>query len=297
MQTLGVRSKGQATAPTKKQSVTLPKIDYWPVDPSLRQNKVKAEVRKGNVVVILPMVAQKARFTLERMPKYTQPWIGLDDLIAEGVSHATTTVLKAHKNNGEAGYVTYLWTSLDNLYADKLKEAYADKRYQKAEKHQSLDKVVGHADERELTLRDVLKSPKELRNEERIINRIDAERCFLRLYALSSPSLRRYLIMWILQPKNTKLKKYGGKFDSAAEELKGSKFVAPLPLDLCHTIWSDYECRRNICRAVCRKYRTPTSDSQTGLLTLRNSLEGMLVGIALGPKLSQLGASTAVRKV
>jgi hypothetical protein len=283
------KRKEQATALSTVQLAAL--SEYLPSDSSLRHAKIKAEVRKGNVEHILPMVALKARATLEKLPKHIQVIYDLDDLIAEGIGHAATAVLKGHSPKKSAGYITYLWKSLDNLYKDKLKQVYAEKRYVKAVYSLENVSVRGQVTGREMTLLDYLsKHPDKFTvNEERLICRIDAERAFIRLYSNSSPRLRRYLIMWLLQPKDTKLKKYGKKFNSAKLELRkfgcflrfGEQGPAPLlSLEHCRCIWRDSECRRSICRILCRRFRTGRSDDSESP-SLRDSLEGMVVKIAL----------------
>lgn len=293
-------SKGQKEQATVSISPTqLETTEFMPSDVSLRQHKIKAEVRKGKVENILPMVASKARDTLEKIPEYLHVWFDLDDLIAEGVNKAIA-VVKEHKNDGPAGYTTYLFASLDNHFKDKLKEIFAEKRFVRG--LYSLDSVMGKGVEsnRGYTLGELLdqniispegidkKATKFTINEERIINRIDAERAFLRLYKHSSPKIRRYLVAWIIQPRNTKMKslrysKKKQKFigdEELAKQLQQDFIDAYLTFSNVDTIIRDAECKRSICRAIIRKYRTPKTESSIRSPNLKDSLEYVLGKIA-----------------
>jgi len=277
-------SKSATSSPLVRPE-SFPLDNYLPSDVVLRQAKIKSEVKRGNVEHILPLVASKARETWKHYPKHVQAWISLDDLIAEGVDHAVTVVLKMHSPRKSAGYVTYLYKSLENLYKDKLKALYADKRFVRC--ILSVDSTnVLTSDGNILNLFEYYKENRPDRytaDEIKIISRIDAERAFIRAYAKSSHRLKKYLIMWILQPTEPKFKLYGSKFLEAKHELKSLAPEALLGTETCRFIWRDAECRRSICRTLCKKFRTPLRESKPGhdQPTLPSSLESMVAGVAL----------------
>lgn len=263
------------------KSTRLGTLDILPEDVVLRQHKIKSEVKKGNVEHILPLVAGKARATLEHIPPHARVWFDLEDLIAEGVGHASTVVMKAHSSRKAAGYVTYLYKSLDNLYKDKLKEAYAEKRFVRSIYSMDSTTILSRSG-KEMLLKDFLchRRDRYTADEEKLIQRIDAERAFLRLYSRSSTRLKKYLIMWLLQPTPPKFKFYGNKFHSAKNEFKDLTPATLIGPEHCRCIWRDLECRRNIARALCRQFRTARQKRNVGqMVSLKEAIEGLLVGI------------------
>jgi len=224
------------------------------------QAKIKSEVRRGNVEHIYPLIVGKAKRLVNKLPDYVRVSYGVEDIIADSVAHASTTVLKEHSNKGPAGYVTYLWTALDNLHKDKLKEVYAEKRFVRGV--HSLSTIMATTSSgKEYTLADyICKKEKYAANEERIIRRIDAERAFLKLYLDASVEVRRYLVMWILHPSNTKMRRL--RYSNSREKIVGDKTLlreikggfksVDLSMDHCRIIQNDFECRRNICKGIRR---------------------------------------------
>jgi hypothetical protein len=252
--------KEQAAVPLfTTRPVTFPKTDsFLPSDVKLRQIKIKSEVKRGNVEHVLPMIVKFAHRTYDHFPAHVKTWYDIEDLIADGIGLASTTVLKGHSGKKAAGYVTYLYKSLDNLRKDRLKELFTDKRFVRGV--YSIDSTnMMTPDRRIVLMSDLIKTRRDrfVADEERLIQRIDSERAFIKLYAQSSPALKRYLIMWLIQPTETKFKLYGGKFLNARDEFRALSPAALMLPEHCRCVWQDLGCKKNICRQLIQKFRTP----------------------------------------
>lgn len=205
-------------------------------------------IKCGNVESVLPMIAKKARATYHKLPAVEQAATSVADLIAEGRNHAVTHVAKKYNPRLKVKFITLLFKSLDNFYADKLKAAYAEKRKVSL---LSIDSdVVNGIPVAQLVRKSTLDVI-----EDRIIARIDAERAFVRAYAESSKLLRQYLIMWLLQPLPNGKIKDGVDARLAVEELRR---IAPrlFTRELCESMFNDIDLRLRLANRIMSEFFT-----------------------------------------
>jgi hypothetical protein len=230
---------------------------------------VKREVLRGDVSSVLPLIAEKARSTWNKLPQHAQSFQGLDDLIQEGVNH-TVSVVKTHKDKRvnskvvRAKFSTYLYTTLDNYYTDKLREVYADKRHTTSvvyslESNSTIKTTSG----KEMSIERYLRSRKDFRYtiEDEILESLDAERIFLKVYSHSSASLRRYLLRWFCFNTETKMKMYGARFLEARKELRSLSKTYGLSPDHIRRLIVDEKCNQKVITMILHNYRTPKNHS------------------------------------
>lgn len=82
---------------------------------------------KVNVDEYLRLIAQKARASWYRLPAQHKAWIDLDDLIQDGILFARFYVAPRFRPH-RAGFCTFLSTSLENFYKEKVFALYRRKR-------------------------------------------------------------------------------------------------------------------------------------------------------------------------
>lgn len=230
-------------------------------------------IKAGRVGYVLPMIAEKARTCWLRLPDSEQLVRSFQDLLQEGINHTVTHVAvkfdiarAPELNHFRKQYVpdqvskkvkftTFLNVALDNYYADVIRAVYTEKRLT-AHGLLSADTTRVVVAGKNISLLDKIKLTRKTRfdQEVRIINRIDAERMFVKAYANASPMLRRYMIKWLLQPRVSR-NKVGAEFNSAKREFR--KVAKPiLSNEMCETIQNDYLCRATIADKVASSFRT-----------------------------------------
>jgi hypothetical protein len=248
---------------------------------SISTEEFVARIQAGRVKAVLPMIAEHARETWYKLPDSEKMVRSLPDLIQEGINHTVTHVavnfdLSRATKTSAAGtfkdsskktikFSSFLHTALDNFYTDIIRKVYADKRLI-PHGMLSADTTRVVVNGRSISLLDKIKLTRKTRydSEERIINRIDAERAFIKAYRLASPNLRRHLIKWLLQPKVSRNRK-GSDFKYAKKEFR--QVAKPfLPPSLCKTIQDDYLCRSNIANQVAIRFHTQKKKSGIGFL-------------------------------
>jgi hypothetical protein len=223
-----------------------------------------ARIEAGRVKSILPMIAEHARATWHKLPDSEKMVRSRQDLIAEGINFTVIHVAAKYDYKYGVKFTTFLYHSLENYYADIIRKVYTDKRLI-PHGVMSIDSTMINVGGREMSLLDCIKITRRTRltNEEKIINRIDAERMFLKAYASASPTLRKYLIKWLLQPRVSRNKK-GSDFAIAKQEFRRVAKPYLIP-ELCETIQTDWLCRATIAGEVSRRFRTNRKHS-TGFL-------------------------------
>lgn len=233
----------------------------------MRTSEMVSQVKAGRVQSVLPMIAQHARATWHKLPDSEKTVRSLQDLIQEGINYTVTYVAKEFRLSYGVKFSSYLYNGLDFFYADVIRAAYADKRLI-PHGMLSADSTRVNVGGKNISLLDKIKLTRKTRfdQELRIINRIDAERMFVKVYANASPILRRYMIKWLLQPKVSRNKK-GTEFNNAKKEFR----IVARPLltdELCDTIQNDYMCRSNIASKVANTFHTPKKSSRSGFYNL-----------------------------
>lgn len=216
-------------------------------------------VRQGNVVGILPMIAKKARATFFKLPYSERNGRSVEDLIADGRAFAVTRAAKQYKPTSGTKFSTYLFVALDNYYKDVLKAAYTDSRC--AVLYSSDSTTIKGTD---LTLDKFIKKSRLDRMEDRLIDRIDAERGFFVAYARGNPMMRKFLIRMILQPGNQKITASDENMSWAGDALKDfrQQLLIILPERCIRAIQTDYHCRVNIANSLFGMFQTPVASIQ-----------------------------------
>jgi hypothetical protein len=224
-----------------------------------------ARIKAGRVKPVLPMIAEHARATWHKLPDSEKMVQSLPDLIAEGINFTVTHVALKFDYSYGVKFTTFLYHALENYYADIIRKVYSDKRLI-PHGIMSIDSTTVVVNGREMSLLDKIKLTRKARlnNEEKIINRIDAERMFVKAYRVATPTLRKYLIKWLLQPKVSR-NKPGSDFAIAKKEFR--KVARPyLVPELCETIQNDYICRAQIADILSRKFHTDKKKTHKGFL-------------------------------
>lgn len=230
-------------------------------------------IKAGRVGYVLPMIAEKANACWLRLPGSEKSVRSKKDLLQEGINHTVTHVAvrfdiarAPELNHFRKQYVpdqiskkvkftTFLNVALDNYYADVIRAAYTEKRLA-AHGLFSADTTKVVVAGRTISLIDKIKLTRKTRFDQElsIINRIDAERSFVKAYTNASPMLRRYMIKWLLQPKVSR-NKTGVEFNNAKREFR--KVAKPiLSNEMCETIQNDYLCRATIADRVVTSFHT-----------------------------------------
>lgn len=207
--------------------------------------KQERAVRKGDVSSVFNLIAQFAHETFEKLPLACKSMWTVEDLIAHGVMHTVTYAIKEYKGPKykNAQFITYLYVALSNLYKDLLKEAYRDKRTVEV---YSMDSQMWKYSGKLMDLYSRIVLYGDLKTEDRLVARIDAEKAFLTAYEKASPKLRKHLIHWCIQPKDTKYKTTGMKFRAVVKEFKKLGLDKILTASCIRTIQTDSICRNKI---------------------------------------------------
>lgn len=224
-------------------------------------------IKAGRIKPVLPMIAQKARVVWHTLPISEQGMLSEADLIQAGINFTVTHVAVKFNLSRNVKFATYLFSALDNFYADIIRKVYAEKRLI-PRGIASLDTQTVNVNGHTIRLLDKIKLTRRTRldSEEAIVNRIDAERMFVQAYAHASPILRRYLIRWLLQPKVSKNKE-GQDASYAKRELKqyfsrhAKSYMVP---ELCETIQKDWICRNNIANKISHSFHTAKRKTKSG---------------------------------
>lgn len=221
-----------------------------------------SRIAAGRIRPVLPMIAQHALATWEKLPDSEKTVRSKSDLIQEGINFAVTHVTVKFNPKQGVKFTTFLYHALENYYADIIRNVYAEKRLIP---HGILSLETSRLDIKGKSVRlDRLRSKSRITVEERIINRIDAERMFIRAYDAASPLLRRYLIKWLLQPRVSR-NKPGADATIAKREFR--KVAKPYLIpELCETIQSDWQCRASIAHCVASRFHTPRKQTRQGFI-------------------------------
>jgi len=221
-----------------------------------------SRIEAGRIKPVLPMIAEHARETWHKLPDSEKTVRSVSDLISEGINFTVTHVTKKFDSRKGVKFTTFLYHALENYYIDVIRNVYADKRLIPHGMY-SLDTHTFPDSNRTIYERYIL-SRRENKTEAKLINRIDAERMFLKAYASASPLLRRYLIKWLLQPRVSR-NKPGSDFYIAKREFR--KVAKPyLVPELCETIQNDWICRASIAHKVSMQFHTPKKQSRKEFL-------------------------------
>lgn len=218
--------------------------------------KMHLQVAVGNTSSILRLIAKLSIATHKRLPIAEQTVRSVEDLIAEGRNHLVTHVVKEY-NPRKTKFITLAQHSIQNYYTDILRTTYRQKRTAAVF---SLDTTMTSSG---ISLKSFVSRNIRFENtEDDMINRIDAERAYLKAYELASPLLRRYMIRWLLQPNPSRVKP-GQQFNDARKEFR--KVVKPtISYSLCKFIQDNDDCRTAIADKLVAKYRTPAHKSKKG---------------------------------
>jgi hypothetical protein len=238
-----------------------------------------ARISVGRVKPVLPMIAEHARATWFKLPDSEKMVRSLPDLISEGINFTVTHVAIKFDSRRGVKFTTFLYHALDNFYADIIRKVYTDKRLI-PHGVMSIDSTRVCINGREMSLMDKVKLTRRTRlnNEEKIINRIDAERMFIKAYRNASPLLRKYLIKWLLQPRVSR-NKPGADFAIAKREFK--KVARPYLIpELCDTIQNDWICRATIAGVVADRFHTVKKQSRTGFLNTEEFAVAPILGLS-----------------
>lgn len=217
----------------------------------MKEAVVVRSVKEGRMKSILPMIAKKARATFKQLPSSERLGLSVEDLIQEGKILAFSKAARLWNPRKHVKFTTYLFAALDNYYSTRLRDAYAEKRTGHV---YSADTTYGMTPSgSSVLLIDHLRRRSRVEKlEDKLVARIDAERAFVRTYRMASASLRMYMIRWILQPKQSKLKD-GVASRTAASELRR---ISRLDLALCDHIQDDYVARLSIAKTLFDTFKT-----------------------------------------
>lgn len=229
-------------------------------------------VKKGDVSSVLPMIAEKARATWNRLPQHTRNWYTLNDLMSDGVNFTVTKVVKHYRASEGAKFSTYLYAALDNFYINKVVALTNESRGGKQPYALSFDsglvKVTSSSGANGfMSVESYLARNQKLgSHEERVVSKVDAERAFLKVYQAATPLLRKYIIRWLLQPKITKFKN-GSSFRIASVEFRKLSVVHHFTFELCSFIVDDEQTRLDLCKTIlAKRFFTYRGKKATGQL-------------------------------
>lgn len=242
---------------------------------------LEVAVAKGDVSRVFELIAKFSHETHAKLPLQYQAFWAFEDLVALATGHLVTYVIKQYRSQKSKAksktrfktfeyttrdkqFMTYLYLALENLFKDLIEEAYAEKRMAAVF---SGDTQVAKVNNQEFKLFDMLAFSQRYHTaEDSSISRIDAENAFVVVYALASSHLRRHLINWCIQPKVTKYKLTGSKFQDAVEEFRGNGYDEILTADQIRTIQNDVICR-NKCIVAALRHQTVIREGRPSLET------------------------------
>lgn len=145
------------------------------------------------------LIIQKARATYFKLPAQHKTWIDLDDLVQDGILFARYHVLPRFRPH-RANFCTFLSTSLENYYRNRMWALYMQKR--NLCQPVSLSTVqyrVGNG------------------GQEDVEQEMRAVQALLRVAGQASPLLKKYLRHWLLV--QGRMQKTGSAFTAVRSEL------------------------------------------------------------------------------
>jgi hypothetical protein len=218
--------------------------------------KMETSVRRGDTSRLLPLLVKFSSETWEKLPNYAQTYISREDLIAEGRNHLVTYVVKMYKGERykNAQFITYAYKALENFYCTMLQDAYRHKRNVRV---LSGDQQVMYGS-KPVTLFEAIASANIYNLEDTMLKRYDAEKAFLKVYALASTHLRKHLISWCIQPTATKYKLTNGKFIKARREFRAHRLNEILTQEHVAVIQSDAIARSRITLEIVKNPKNRT---------------------------------------
>lgn len=232
-----------------------------------------SDIKKGIVTNrnVRLAIAKQAIIYWNMLPKHTQAWFTISDMIAEGINHVVVKVAKKYKKDLSA-IITFVVHCVRNHYINLVKYYMAKER--KETGTVSLETPVGD----NMTLLDILQRDKLVESsfENCVIARIDAEVAFDKVYSAADFTTRKYIIRWLLQPKFSR-NKMGDNFSDAVSQFKYLAYQHGLTYGLCRSILTDAVLRESLALKLIRSHRTPKRAMSRPIL--KESLEGDLVAL------------------
>ena len=233
---------------------------------------VVRDVRRGDVSSVLPMIAKKARRAWKGLPTHTREWVTLEDLIADGVSFTATQAVTHFNNKRNTKFSTYLFAALDNYYIYRTAPYRTEGRDES--KTVSFDRKTVNAVSRHdpwmdgIPLSQYLSVAKREKSpEQTIVQKIDIERQFIRIYQDSTINLRRYLVRWFFQPQRQYRTTPCRELTQAKKEFRILAVRHEFSTEMCRTLLGSQTLRISLSATILRKFCTIHHVKRDGTLS------------------------------
>lgn len=197
-----------------------------------------------------PMIAKAAWQAWRRLPVHTRTWIGIDDLIEDGMRWAHVRMARRW-NPDRSNFLTWIYNASRNFYYGKYIEPLVEA--QKRNEHQTISiqavedfyRERGKAIDFERVFRlrpldpnvDILKA----------CYVVDA---FVVLFSRSSPELQAAIVRWFLRPEHTKYNITGRRFIETSREFRRLANWQKLDINDCRHLITSQPCLEEVSRRV-----------------------------------------------
>lgn len=196
------------------------------------------------------MIAKEAWTAWLMLPAQTRAWIGLDDMIQDGVVFACYRALHKHDIKRDASFGTYLCGLLKNYYKCKYVDAqYAQLRCERntvsIQSIEAQHNTRGEDYDFEQAYR--LENPVEIDP----LVECYAVNLFIKVYEEASSVLKQHLVRWFLRPpERTKFNMCGRRFIETSREFRELADTYQFDINDCRHIMRSPECLDALSRHV-----------------------------------------------
>ena len=209
------------------------------------------------------LVAQKAWATWMKLPPTVKAWIGVEDLIDEGLAFACHRALPMWSAKRSGKFITFLWHTLENYYRTvHLEHHYADMRCDSIKVKDRLGNVKLQGSR----VISIQAAQEKLRQEgkgtefERVLRMPPVEvdflvschviKSFTGLWKESSTELQNALVRWFLRPVGTKYNTTGRRFIENSREFRELASTYQLDINDCRHLIRSPECLDKVSREL-----------------------------------------------
>lgn len=213
-----------------------------------------------------PMVIKAAWQAWRRLPKQTQSWIGIEDMIQDGLEWMYLET-KGRWNPRRASLSTFLTIAIEHYYYDHYVARYgrpmkseagrhlgSEKRWEghlvSIEQTQSMYQEAGMAFELERALGVPVSVKEEEENRVNCLMVAELERVFLE----ASEQLQCEMVNWFLE-EDSRWHLRNPQFRKAAKEFRELAERYQIGIDTCRHILRSWPCRQEFQRAIYRSER------------------------------------------
>lgn len=200
------------------------------------------------------MIAGQAIKAWRMLPRQTQSWLSVEDLIQEGLVFAQTHALPRYsKERSPTKFSTYLYGLLQNFYATRFVQHHS-MQLRCDRNTVSIEGVEASYRDRgmEFEFERVMKIDQTLlpQPEVDLLAECRAVDSFIKVYNRASPTLQEHLVRWFLRPQGTKYHTHGRRFIETSKEFRSLSLEHSFDINDCRHLMQSPTCLDSVSRSI-----------------------------------------------